>query len=34
MPAGLTAGQTNMEFTGVVDDNKLTALVVCVISND
>jgi hypothetical protein len=32
--AGLTAGQTNMEFTGVVDDNKLTALVVCVISND
>jgi len=32
--AGLIAGQTNVEFTGAVDDNKLTALVVCVISND
>ena len=32
--AGLIAGQTNVEFAGAVDDNKLTALVVCVISND
>jgi hypothetical protein len=32
--AGLIAGQTNVEFTRAVDDNKLTALVVCVISND
>lgn len=34
MCAGLIAGQTNVEFTRAVDDNKLTALVVCIISND
>ena len=27
--AGLIAGQADVEFAGSVDDNKLTALVVC-----
>ncbi len=34
MRAGLIAGQTEVKFAGAIDNNKLTALVVCLISDD
>jgi hypothetical protein len=32
--AGPIAGETDVEFAGAIDNNKLTALVICVISDD